>query len=283
MTTVSPDSATVTERRPAITTTINYAGDIEGRAVFDAVDPARTNLAFVPHAVTIHDARPIQDRLDLDREGFRIVPHTSSVVHSTDIAELDRVYHREMAELVRQVSGAREVVVQRSGLVLRTSERAAERVGTTPARFAHLDYTAASAAEFLAHVLEAEGVRPAPYRRFAIYQAWRATSQPPHDSVLALVDATTVREGDTRLFYGVFGPEGAPMSLLEAQLGLVNPAHRWMYFSDMTADEVILFKGFDSDSSRTTGVMHTAFDDPTAGAGHSPRASIEARFFAFFD
>ncbi|WAX80359.1 CmcJ/NvfI family oxidoreductase [Streptomyces sp. KMM 9044] len=72
------------------------------------------------------------------------------------------------------------------------------------------------------------------------------------------------------------------MSLLEAQLGKASADHRWLYFSGMTADEVILFKGFDSDSSRATGVMHTAFDDPTAQGG-SPRASIESRFFAFFD
>jgi hypothetical protein len=263
--------------------TVQYAGDIEGRAVFDAVDPSRTNLAFVPHTVDIHDARPFQDQLSLDREGFQLVRHTSSVAQSVDLEELDRVYHREMAELIKEVTGAREVIVQRTGLVLRTSERAAERVGTTPARFAHLDYTEISAQQFLDAVLTAEDADPAPYRRYAIYQAWRATSTPPHDSVLAMVDATSVAEGDTRLFYGVFGPEGAPMSLLEAQLGMANPAHRWLYFSGLTPDEVILFKGFDSDSTRATGVMHTAFDDPTAPEDASPRASIESRFFAFFD
>ncbi|GAB2950973.1 CmcJ/NvfI family oxidoreductase [Streptomyces heilongjiangensis] len=275
-------SSTATRQHASVRAEINYAGEIEGRAVFDAVDPSRTNLAFVPHTVEIHDARPFQDELSLDREGFQLVSHTSSVVHSTDLAELDRVYHQEMAELIKQVSGAREVVVQRSGLVLRTSERAQERVGTTPARFAHLDYTRTSAEQFRDSVLTAEGAEPAPYSRYVIYQAWRATSTPPHDSVLALVDATTVGEQDTRLFYGVFGPEGAPMSLLEAQLGLASEDHRWLYFSDMTPDEVILFKGFDSDSSRATGVMHTAFDDPMSRTG-SPRASIESRFFAFFD
>ncbi|WP_159772436.1 CmcJ/NvfI family oxidoreductase [Streptomyces sp. HM190] len=275
-------SSTATRQHASVRAEINYAGEIEGRAVFDAVDPSRTNLAFVPHTVEIHDARPFQDELSLDREGFQLVSHTSSVVHSTDLAELDRVYHQEMAELIKQVSGAREVVVQRSGLVLRTSERAQERVGTTPARFAHLDYTRTSAEQFRDSVLTAEGAEPAPYSRYVIYQAWRATSTPPHDSVLALVDATTVGEQDTRLFYGVFGPEGAPMSLLEAQLGLASADHRWLYFSDMTPDEVILFKGFDSDSSRATGVMHTAFDDPMSRTG-SPRASIESRFFAFFD
>ncbi|WP_432195545.1 CmcJ/NvfI family oxidoreductase [Streptomyces sp. bgisy027] len=275
-------SSTATRQHASVRAEINYAGEIEGRAVFHAVDPSRTNLAFVPHTVEIHDARPFQDELSLDREGFQLVRHTSSVVHSTELAELDRVYHQEMAELIKQVSGAREVIVQRSGLVLRTSERAQERVGTTPARFAHLDYTQTSAEQFRDSVLKAEGAEPAPYSRYVIYQAWRATSTPPHDSTLALVDATTVGEHDTRLFYGVFGPEGAPMSLLEAQLGLASADHRWLYFSGMTSDEVILFKGFDSDSSRATGVMHTAFDDPMSQDG-SPRASIESRFFAFFD
>ncbi|WAX80360.1 CmcJ/NvfI family oxidoreductase [Streptomyces sp. KMM 9044] len=192
-------SSTATRQHASVKAEVNYAGEIEGRALFDAADPSRTNLAFVPHTVEIHDARPFQDELSLDREGFQLVRHTSSVVHSTDLAVLDRVYHQEMAELVKRVTGAREVIVQRSGLVLRTSERAEERVGTTPARFAHLDYTQTSAEQFREAVLTAEDIEPAPYRRYAIYQAWRATSTPPHDSVLALVDATTVGGEDTRL------------------------------------------------------------------------------------
>ncbi len=50
-----------------------------------------------------------------------------------------------------------------------------------------------------------------------------------------------------------------------------------------TRDEVVVFKAFDSDAPDALNAAHTAFDDPSAPADAVPRASIEARFVAFFD
>jgi hypothetical protein len=62
-----------------------------------------------------------------------------------------------------------------------------------------------------------------------------------------------------------------------------NAGHRWCYFSDMTRDEVLVFKAFDSDPSRASGVPHVAFTDPTCPPDAPARESIDARFIAFFD
>ena len=58
---------------------------------------------------------------------------------------------------------------------------------------------------------------------------------------------------------------------------------RWHYFPDMERSEVILIKGYDSETDgRARFAPHTAFDDPTSPPDAAPRESIEIRTFAFF-
>ena len=60
-----------------------------------------------------------------------------------------------------------------------------------------------------------------------------------------------------------------------------NPAHQFVYFSEMTPDEALIFKVFDSaDDGRARYTAHTAFELPDNSA--APRESIEARLFVFF-
>ena len=59
--------------------------------------------------------------------------------------------------------------------------------------------------------------------------------------------------------------------------------HRWFYFSKMRKNEVLLFKMFDSDTTKTgRSCFHTAFTDPKAPPNTPCRKSIEIRAFAFF-
>ena len=58
---------------------------------------------------------------------------------------------------------------------------------------------------------------------------------------------------------------------------------RWYYFPDMERDEVILIKGYDSETDgRARFAPHTAFDDPTSPPDAPARESIEIRTLAFF-
>src|SRR3990172_8793398 len=56
-----------------------------------------------------------------------------------------------------------------------------------------------------------------------------------------------------------------------------NPEHRWSYFSQMTRDEVLLFKCYDSaEDGRARYGAHSAFDFPTPTSAIPTRESVEA-------
>jgi hypothetical protein len=69
----------------------------------------------------------------------------------------------------------------------------------------------------------------------------------------------------------------------EIQLATYNPKHRWFYFPQMTADEALLFKTYDSaEDGRARYTLHTSFDDPSAPRNAPVRQSIETRCFVFY-
>jgi hypothetical protein len=67
------------------------------------------------------------------------------------------------------------------------------------------------------------------------------------------------------------------------QTTLYHPAarHRWYCFSDMTPDEVLVFKSHDSDPARARRVPHCAFIDELCPAG-GKRISVETRVLGVF-
>jgi hypothetical protein len=278
---------------PYLETVINYAGAIAGRARFDVLDPSKTNLSFEPHTVRIYDARTAASAPTLDREGFELACHTSRMAGRPQMIELNRVqregdeplnraYQQEVAACVKALTGARAVLPQRKGLLVRIGERSAERSWAMPARFAHMDFTASSAELFKQISLADAPGGIAAYERFAVYQTWRAVSPPPQDNLLAVCDGRTVSAADLIAFDAVVGPAEVCGNVFESRICRYRPVHRWYYFSSMRADELLVFKGFDSADPGALNALHTAFDDPTAPADAVPRTSIEARFFAFF-
>jgi len=160
--------APVAKRRPVIGT-INYSVPSDERLHIDVRDFSRTNMRFEPHEVQVRDARDL-DGLSLEREGFVLAEHDSAVAGSRDLEVLGRDYHAEMCEMLKALTGARDVLPQRSGLLLRFGERSKETGSAKPARFAHLDYTTEWAHRFVDLVTGWEAASLEPYRRFALYQ-----------------------------------------------------------------------------------------------------------------
>ena len=109
---------------PYVDTWMNYAGDIKGRARVDVPDWSRTNLVLDKRDVRIYDARPILRALSLDREGFTLVAHKSSVSFEDDNLELiAETYLREVGAHLKTLSGADLVLAQGKGLLKRYVER----------------------------------------------------------------------------------------------------------------------------------------------------------------
>ena len=262
--------------------TVNYIGTMRERPRFHANDHSRDVLALDPHSVAITDARSLADGPTLRREGIELVPHTSAVRDFRDKAALLAEHRGEIERLVAALSGADRVVVASPG-VLRFAERSPESGkldNSLPARFVHVDVSNPTAAAF------AQRSRPsdveAPIRRFAHYNVWRVLTPPPQDVPLTVCDARSVAAEDLVPADAVFDSRDAPEWSFEALVMRYNPAHRLLYFSNMTRHEVIVFKTHDSSSSEPSQVPHSAFDDAACTPGAAPRASIEMRAIAYW-
>lgn len=264
--------------------TINYLHPMPVRPSFYANDYTRDNLAIDGRVVVIRDARTAATRPTLAREGFTLVPHRSSVMDFTDASQVQGIYLPEIERLLREVTGAKRVIMT-PGAIARYSEKSQRyraSFNSRPARFAHVDYTERSGPELLKGLLARVAPDVSPRGRYAGFNIWRVLSEPPQDVPLGVCDARSVEPGDLVRGDAIFDAPGAAEFSFEAYLFRYNAAHRWSYFSNMRTDEALIFKAFDTDPAEPIRVPHCAFDDPGCPQGVPPRASIEARGYAFF-
>jgi hypothetical protein len=226
--------------------------------------------------VRIRDARPIAGRLDLDREGFALRRHDTAVRDFYDETEVRDVYYGEVERLVKEATGARDIIV--FDHTIRVAERAVSRGLRAPVQLVHNDYTEKSGPQRVRDLV-GEAAAPARLRRrFAEYNVWRPIAGPVRTMPLALVDAASIAPADLMTADLVYEDRTG-----EIYHGVYNPAHRWFYFPEMQRDEAVLIKCYDSlTDGRARFSLHSAFDDPTSPADAPPRESIEVRCFAFF-
>lgn len=258
---------------------------------------------YVDHATVVRDGMPIRDHFTLDRHGFMIARHRSAIADFHDKAAVDAGYLGEVEQLVARMCGADRVAAQ--GWMIRTSAdlsaRAKEKVENyrhaggiqPPAGEAHVDYNEITSRRAAARI-HAQAFPDAPdYARYICFSLWRTFSPGPQDWPLAVCDGRTVRDEETAsntLFVVDEFPTGdaltAPVEgeedMIAATIFRYRPRHRWWYFSNMAADDVLLFKFQDSDHSVTWRCPHTAFHD-TSLPDAKTRSSIEVRCVAYFD
>jgi hypothetical protein len=261
---------------------VNYIDEMAERPRYYANDHSRDILALDPRVIHIEDARTRSTPPSLEREGFALVPHKSAVADFRSADEVARIHFAEIEQLALALSGADRATVTAPG-VLRFSESSPDsgRLNNSrPARFIHIDISDPTAKAF------ADRSRPKdidrPVRRFAHYNVWRVLSSPPQDVPLAVCDASSLSPPDLVEADAVFDVPGKPEWSFEGLLVRHNPNHRWSYFSNMSRDEVLVFKTNDSDPAHPHHVPHTAFNDPTCPPGVTPRASLEMRVICYW-
>ena len=264
---------------------INYLPDDARDPVWCSHDPSRSNMSIRAEVMSIEDARPIRDQFGLDRQGILLADAPTAVRDFLDREAAAKVYLPELEKAVMAVTGARKVIMN-GGWVHRHSERSGKfrEPGTTfPGRYAHIDYSdnsgPSSARQMLGDDPDADRWMAG---RFQVLNLWRALSPPPQDCPLCLCDATSVAPEDLVVANVILGPDASREIRLETNQVRYNPGHRWVYFSDMTRDELLIFRGYDSDPARSRRVPHTAFDDPSVGPDAPARESIDIRCVAFF-
>lgn len=235
---------------------------------------------YSDHTVCVKNARELNDVLDLDREGFRLVEQVSQVSDFYDDAQLD-MYETEVKGLLRDITGSSDIMIfdhtRRSSCASVRSNRNIREASSV----IHNDYSDTSGhvrlRDYLDSTNNADKNRLLK-REFAIINVWRSINGTIINHPLAMCDATSVTDTDL-----VPVKREGKERMGELQLMLPNPIHRWCYFPQMTHAEALIFKTFDSrKDGRTRFTAHTAVEDANAPGDAPPRESIETRCFVFF-
>ena len=229
--------------------------------------------------MVIRNGRPLRDTFELDVHGFVFVEHNTQVKDFADEAERKRVYDPEVQALIKKHSGASEVVV--FDHTIRISDDDSQRLeGARPTvKGVHNDYTEKSAPVRLREIVGDEEAERRLKKRWAIIQVWRPIRGPVMIDPLGICDGRSIpQKGFIRVERRYQYRTGEVYHIAH------DPAHAWFWFPQMTRDEALVFKVFDSDMSVPSRfTAHSAFDDPGTPADAPPRESIETRTFAFFD
>lgn len=270
------------ESLPYVKAELNYLAPGIAKPRTYAYDPPdgqpKTTAHPEPHTQPIFDARSIVETFSLDRQGFALIREPSAVRNFYDDNEIRDVYYPESEALLRSKLNADRIFIF-DHTVRKRVDGAPDTRGAgprQPATRVHVDQTDLSGPKRVHEHLpdEAEALLKG---RVQVINLWRPIKGPLRDAPLAMCDATTVAPGDlvaSDLIY--------PNRSGETYSVKFNPEHRWFYVPEMTADEALLLKCYDSSlDGRARFGPHTAFIDPTTPADAAPRESIELRALVF--
>ncbi|KAI0105648.1 methyltransferase [Nemania sp. FL0031] len=193
-----------------------------------------------------------------------------------------------------------------------------------PVQQVHVDQTAAAAVARVRRHVPGEEAEELLKHRFQLINVWRPIGHAASDHPLAVIDWRSTAPGDftpVDLLYperkrvdSVMGSpsasdddddrgkERAPLKTDrlstegyevrgETMGVLANENHRFYYVKDMTPEEVLLLKCYDSwgegepkgKKGLAVRTPHTAFEDPATPADAKPRESIEVRALVFYE
>lgn len=241
---------------------------------------AQSNAMPEAHRVSIANARVTPQHFSLDGNGFELREQHSAVKNFYDPAEVKSVYYPEAASYLKRVTGADRVLIFDHTVRRRMQGAKDVRDGTPrqPATRVHVDQTVNSGPKRVRDLLPDEADQLL-RGRVQIVNLWRPIRGPLRDTPLTMCDTQTVAGGDlvpSALIY--------PDRTGEIYAVTYNPAHRWFYYPEMSADEVLLLKCYDSETDgRARFAPHTAFVDPTTPSETPGRESIELRALVFHE
>ena len=259
----------------------NYLGPMDEAPLFCGDQQENNRINLEPHVMPVHDMR--QSGTSLDAEGFMLGNLRLDIGQEDNVEVIASIYRPMIEDYLRELLGAPKIATRMP--MLRWSARTPrpERINSFPANYVHADFSRQSF-----HQMAAVSVADDPERdrwlggRYAVIQTWRALSPPPQDMPLAVMDRRTIAPEDVVLAHNIVGRGDSEQKFLNYTFRH-NAAHCWSYVSDMTADDVLVFIGFDSKDDTIPGIPHSAFDYAAAsGRDTYPRMSCELRAFVYW-
>ncbi|KAF2113109.1 hypothetical protein BDV96DRAFT_496954 [Lophiotrema nucula] len=263
------------------------------------------------HQYTVHNIRDKQSEFNTDNSGFAVYNFPAREKVYTDDNAVREGYYEEVKNLLRtELPGVKKVEI-----FDHTIRRRVKDAPRQPVQQVHVDQTpGAAAVRVRRHLPEAEHEELLK-GRYQIINVWRPIENPASDFPLAVIDWRSTVPSDfipVDLMYpkrdsmdlddDPRGKEQLPdpesyQSLQGYRVGgetlavAPNPNHKFYYMKDMTPDEVMLLKCYDSrgegEPDGVTGLAlrtpHTAFIDPNTPKDAPGRQSIEVRCLVFYE
>ncbi|MEQ8335295.1 CmcJ/NvfI family oxidoreductase [Nisaea sp.] len=239
-------------------------------------------FAVEDHDVLVADMRPHGATFTLDREGFALRTVPTQVADLYDDGAVEADYFDEVRNLLTQELGASHVAVFDATRRSDGGTGASNKDGNRgPASRIHVDYTAKSGPQRAKDVLGAKEFDRLLNSGARIVQVnvWRPIRGPVQRSPLALADATSIAPATMVATDQVF-----PDRVGEIYHLSYDKDQRWYYVPEMTRDEVLLIKGWDSlEDGRAQFTPHSAFPLPSQTDATPARESIEVRTFVVIE
>jgi len=244
----------------------------------DYTEENRRSGTFRDTPMTIRNGRLAEPAPALDREGFELCRHTSDVSNFYDEDQITVGHYPEIIRFLMAVTGATDVHIFDHTLRVQDDTKRQAHDTRGPVHVVHNDYTEKSGPQRITDLLAPDRAAKFLAGRFALVNVWRSIGHDVQRLPLAIADARTMTEDDFVATDMVYADRLGEIYQIAG-----GPNQRWSYFPNMTHDEVVLLKCFDSArDGRARYTAHGAFDDPSVPADTPPRESLEIRTLLSF-
>jgi len=273
------------------------------------VDDGGRSFKYTDRRRPVENIRGQEDKFGTDVSGFGVYHYPAEEKSFTDDQQVKDGYYKEVEQLLRdKLPGIKKVVI--FDHTIRRNQKASPRA---PVQQVHVDQTPGAAEVRVRRHLPADEAEELLKGRYQIINVWRPIGNPASDFPLAVIDWRSTKpedfvkvdllypkrqggdDGDDRGKEAV--PKGRDENTTEGyeikgETYGVAPSddHKFYYMKDMTPEEAMFIKCFDSRSQSVGGKQglagmtpHTAFVDPATPANAPGRQSIEVRCLVFYE
>ena len=229
--------------------------------------------------------------------GFELQHLPSAVTDWEDDEEISRVHYAELSEWAAGWTGCDTALV--SGHIRRNPTQAEVHDDYAPIQFVHSDFADSyrerltrfytSGGAEAEQALKAGGITAAQMaaaKRLVVIQTWRNVGPAKMDLPIAFCDARQIPRERLQAFnVPNYADSGDPFDTLAITEPSRDQADPWFYFPEMTPDEAVVFRTYDSARIATDQpywTPHSAFRDAEVHLGQPSRHSIELRATCLF-
>ena len=215
--------------------------------------------------VTVTDLRSVNFKPNFQRDGIEFIEQASHVTSFDNSGDWTDTYEQELTNILKSRIGAKEVVV--FDHTVRIDDPDAAR---RPARNVHNDYNKAGAKQRLIDLVGEVRAEIFSEAGYGFVNVWRPVENIIKSSPLGFIRPTSMQPDDW-MDIDLIYPDRLGQILGVA----ANDRHEWLFKSQMTPDEAVIFNIYDSEGR--PHLAHSALDLPGDAHATIPRKSIESR------